>query len=267
MADITTMLMDQVMALSPSRDIAKTDQMFGGHEQHYFGVGRSAIMCILTALTCRMAYRCGEQAVRNILDFGAGYGRVARYLRVAFPDARVDVTDYNQAGVVWCVENLGCHRMGESVPSDSYDLIWVGSVITHLPEIAAIDLIATFKRALRPLGLLVITTGGRNALANLAGFASGDTGQKYNSYGQSVEGAAAIVAGYRASGYGYHDYPNQNGYGGSLITPEWMNRHTVDEHTIQLVFQEMGWDTHQDVFAFMRTDSEGFFSMSRGRYF
>jgi 2-polyprenyl-3-methyl-5-hydroxy-6-metoxy-1,4-benzoquinol methylase len=266
MTSASNMLVDQVMALTPSRDIAKAEEMFGGNEEHYFGVGRSAITCILTALTCRMAYRGGEQAPQTILDFGAGHGRVARYLRVAFPNARVEVTDYNQTGVAWCVENLGCHRMAEKVPSDYYDVIWVGSVFTHLPEVVAIDLITTFKRALRPMGLLVITTAGRFSEAHLSGSISGRADRRYKSYSLTVEAAATVVAGYSATGHGYHDYPNQTGYGITLITPEWMCRHTLDEQTIHLLFQEMGWDTHQDVFAFMRTGSDGMFGL-RGRYF
>jgi 2-polyprenyl-3-methyl-5-hydroxy-6-metoxy-1,4-benzoquinol methylase len=267
MTDWSNRLVDQVLALTPSGDIAKTEEMFGGHERHYFGVGRSAIMCIATVLACRMAYRSGEQTPRTILDFGAGHGRVARYLRVAFPGARVEVTDYNQAGVAWCIENLGCYRMGDKLPSDYYDLIWVGSVITHLPEAVAIDLITTFKRALRPMGVLVITAAGRFGLAHLTGFASGHTDREYKSYGLAVEGAANIVAGYSATGHGYHDYPNQTGYGVALITPEWMARHALDELTVQLLFQEMGWDTHQDVYAFMRTNKDGMFGLSKGRYF
>ena len=44
MTDLSNMLMDSVVALTPLRDMAKTDEMFGGHERHSFGVGRGAIM-------------------------------------------------------------------------------------------------------------------------------------------------------------------------------------------------------------------------------
>ena len=77
----SNVLVDYVMTLNPPRDIADKDTMFGGNRQHYFGVGRSAIMSILSAMTLRTAYLGGEQLPQTILDFGAGYGRVARYLR------------------------------------------------------------------------------------------------------------------------------------------------------------------------------------------
>jgi SAM-dependent methyltransferase len=214
-----------------------------------------------------MAYAHGDKQLRTILDFGSGYGRVARYLRAAFPESRVEVTDYSTDGVDWCVDQLGCHRMGDQIPHDYYDLIWVGSVITHLPEAAARDLVGALKRALRPMGVCMITIGGRLALRNLVGFANGQTDNTYQGYGQSVEGAKAIVAGYQAYGYGYHDYPNQRGYGGSLVSPAWLSRHALDNETIELLFQEMGWDTHQDVFAFMRTNGEGMLRIQKGAYY
>jgi SAM-dependent methyltransferase len=260
------LLVEHAMALNPSREIAASDKMFGGNRQHYFGVGRSAVMSMLTALTLRMAYRGGDQTPQTILDFGAGYGRVARFLRVAFPEARIEVTDVEKAGVAWCVENLACHSMGETVPQGCYDLIWVGSVITHLPEFESISLINTLKRALRPMGLLVLTTHGRVVQASLAGFASGHTDRDYQSYGLTREDAAAIVAEYFATGYGYHNYPNQTGYGITLTTPAWMYSRALDQQTIHMLFQEMGWDMHQDVFAFMRTGTE-MHQLSRGGYF
>jgi SAM-dependent methyltransferase len=267
MVGISNALMDRIMALDPVRTIAPADQMFGGHEQHYFGVGRSALMAIVTALTRRMAYRGGDGTPQRILDFGAGHGRVARYLREAFPDARVDVTDHLQNGVAWCIENLGCHAMEEQMPRDCYDLIWVGSVITHLPSAATIALLDKLRLALRPNGVLVITTGGRLGEAYLDGFVNDRNEGPNQSYGLSRDGAAACLEGYRTTGHGYHDYLQQTGYGGALIKPEWMYRQMLDNNTVQLMFQEMGWDTHQDVYAFMETEAAGIAATQRGCYF
>jgi hypothetical protein len=82
----------------------------------------------------------------------------------------------------------------------------------------------------------------------------------------SAEGAAVIVRDFESKGHGYHDYPGQSGYGGALISPGWMYRHTVDETTIQLMFQEMAWDTHQDVHGFMRLAEGGLLKTQRGPY-
>jgi SAM-dependent methyltransferase len=266
-SELSNLLMDKILAIAPSQEIAPEDQMFGGHGRHYFGVGRSAMMNIMTAMMCRMAYAGGDQSPEMILDFGCGHGRVARYLRAAFPSARVEVTDYNKQGVAWCAAHLGCHDMGDDVSADYYDLIWVGSVITHLPEEAAKELLASLKRALRPYGVLVITTGGRLGLLHLHGFASAETDRRYKSYSLSAEGAATIVKDYHTGGHGYHDYPNQKGYGCALISSDWMARHMLDDGTIQLMLQEIGWDTHQDVYAFMRTHGGGMFALDKGRYY
>lgn len=260
-------LMAYVSALRPSTEIDPKDGMYGGHDQHYFGVGRSAILMILTALTARLSYTGGDAPVRTILDFGGGHGRVARYLRAAFPESRVEVTDFYRPGVEFCIDQLGCHDMGAEVPADRYDLIWVGSVFTHLPAEKTIGLLASLKGALRKGGLVVLTTGGRLGLANLEGFLSGRTGIQYSGYGLSKEGAAAIAEAFLTTGYGYHDYPNQIGYGGSLNTPGWMFRHALDEQTLQIMYQEMGWDTHQDVYAFMRIGVDGMTGVGRGPYF
>lgn len=260
-------IMGYVSSLRPSTEIATDDGMYSGHEQHYFGVGRSAILMILTALTARLSYEGGDARIKSILDFGGGHGRVARYLRVAFPDSRVEITDFNRRGVEFCINRLGCHDMGSEVPANNYDLIWVGSVFTHLPPETTIDLLGRLKGGLRKGGLLILTTGGRLGLANLKGFLKGRTGWKYSGYGLSKEGAAAIAEGFLSTGYGYHDYPNQTGYGGSLNTPGWMFQHALDENTLQIMYQEMAWDTHQDVYAFLRIGSDGMTEVERGPYF
>jgi SAM-dependent methyltransferase len=264
---IVANVMGYVAGLKPSTEIDSRDQMYGHHDQHYFGVGRSAILIILSALTARLSYAGGDSPVRTILDFGGGHGRVARYLRASFPESRVEVTDFNRPGVEFCVKSLGCYDMGADVPTDHYDLIWVGSVFTHLPAQTAIILLANLKGALRKGGVLVLTTGGRLGLNALEGFVTGLTGPSYTGYGLTLDGAAALISEYRATGHGYHDYPQQKGYGGALLRPDWMFNHALDERTVQIMFQEMGWDTHQDVYAFMNIDADQIHKVGRGPYF
>src|SRR5262245_13598675 len=71
-------------SLEVSREVLPDDAMCVYNADLYFKAGPAALRCIYMALlaACRMD-------VRNILDFGSGGGRVMRYLRAAFPDAKM----------------------------------------------------------------------------------------------------------------------------------------------------------------------------------
>jgi SAM-dependent methyltransferase len=184
MNDFQGSALDNILAIEPITDIAPSDQMFQGNHRHYFGVGRSALLAIASAFTARTQFNNSEGHPQSILDYGCGHGRVARFIRAAFPPARLEVTDYSHDGVTWCIDHLGCHDMGEGIPSDYYDLIWVGSVFTHLPQHKAVSLIANLKASLRPFGILIYTTHGRVTTANLE--ASNEDSQP-NRYGSIMK--------------------------------------------------------------------------------
>jgi SAM-dependent methyltransferase len=261
-------IIDTIMSLKPIQDIAREDTMFAGHEQHYFGVGRSAIVIIAAALTAKMSYSGGEVPPDVILDFGAGYGRVARYLRVAFPQARLEVADYNASGPKWCVDHLGCFEMSSTIPERHYDLIWLGSVFTHLPSAVTKRLLNTLTKALRPLGVMIFTTGGRLGAAHLRGHLERKTDQLYSSYNMNDDEIESILSDLDDNDYGYADYHNQKGYGSALVKSGWIQKQMSKYNVIQLNAQEMAWDTHQDVYCYMRIESDFVsFTKNKGSYF
>jgi SAM-dependent methyltransferase len=260
----STSLLDAILKLAVIEELHPRDSMFTT-DQHYFSVGRAGLANVMTALYGRLSYPGGDTPIKSILDFGCGYGRVARYLRAAFPDARLDVSDYDPEGVAWCVKFLGASDIAGKVPEDSYDLIWLGSVFTHLPEATIADLIATLKRGLRRYGVLMYTTQGELSAFNLEHFAQGDSDRRYIDYGLSKEAAAVIVADYRAHGFGYQDYHGREGYGIAIGTMAWYAARTTDRTTLLLLAQEQGWDVHHDVLAFLRVDDAT--NMPRGRLF
>jgi SAM-dependent methyltransferase len=153
--------------------------------------------------------------------------------------------------------------MGEGILSDYYDLIWVGSVFTHLPQHKAVSLIANLKASLRPFGILIYTTHGRVTTANLE--ASNEDSQP-NRYGIDNEGAGRLIDSYHRTGFGYCDYPHQTNYGIAAGKPGWFIDRTSDERTLLLFAQERGWDTHQDVLSFLRTPAN-VESLDRGRWY
>src|SRR5579862_6365034 len=135
-------VIDWIKSLPVDRKIAPDDQMYSADwERHYFYVGASALLALLNAVNIGCSYPGGDRSVEHILDFGCGHGRVARYLRAAFPSADLYVTDYGASGVNWCVDNFNCKDVGNDLPRQYFDLIWLGSVFTHLPENVADALI------------------------------------------------------------------------------------------------------------------------------
>jgi SAM-dependent methyltransferase len=260
-------LLDTVINLDVEEQIHPRDSMFkpNSNRQHYFSVGRSALMNIISSLTCRLSYGGGEAAIDSILDYGCGYGRVARYLRAGFPNARLDVTDINREGATWCEETFGASDVVGEIAEDQYDLIWLGSVFTHLSEALVAALLPRLKLGLRRNGILIFTTQGALSAFNLDHFARGDIDRHYLHYGLSKEAAAAVVADYKVSGYGYHDYPSRHGYGLAIGTPAWYISRSADETTLLLMAQERAWDNHQDVLAFLRLERVG--KVPRGRLF
>ena len=67
---------------------------------------------------------------KKILDFGCGYGRVSRFLKVRFPEAELLVSDPKKSAMDFQIENL------KTIADDhsSVNLIFAGSVFTHLPK-------------------------------------------------------------------------------------------------------------------------------------
>lgn len=214
---------------------------------HYFAAGASALRCCQVAATTRAAVT--DAPVTDILDFGCGAGRVTRHLRAAWPDATIHVTDLRRKDVEWVVANLGAVAAPQPLPAAGFDLIWLGSVFTHLNPDEARGLLATLLPALRPNGVLVFSTQGRGRLRRLERWeAKGGEPP----HGLTPSQAAELLAGYRASGYGFTSYPNKPGYGLSMASPEWYARAVFALADVrQVMAWERGLDDNQDVVGFI----------------
>jgi SAM-dependent methyltransferase len=132
--------------------------------------------------------------------------------------------------------------------TNTYDLIWAGSVLTHLPEAVSKDLIHRLFSWLRPTGVLVMSFHGRFAAMR---------GPQFGSYGLEIEWSALLIE-LATKGFAYADYPNQKGYGISLSTLGWITSQVQRLEEARLVLlAERAWDDHQDVFGFqLRSISE-----------
>ena len=221
------------------RKIASGDTMYTS-EPHYFAVAESALRAVLLATET-----VGMDAPRRILDFGSGFGRVMRALRAAFPAAELVACDINAPGIEHCAEAFGARPvlatadLGALPPVRDVDAIWCGSVLTHLDAPDWPRLLGYFAAALAPNGVAVVTTHGRLVAWKM---------ENGTDYGLDAGTRAAILASYRAGGFGFRDYPGHQRYGHSLSSPAWAVAQAVGVPDFRLIgYVEAGWDDHQDV--------------------
>jgi SAM-dependent methyltransferase len=191
---------------------------------------------------------------RRILDFGCGYGRVLRVLRAAFDDAEIMACDLDPAAVAYCAEAFGAAplagsaNLAEIAQVREVDLVWSGSVLTHLDVPQWRALLSYVERALAPGGVAVLTTHGRRAAWRL---------EHVTDYGLTPQGRTLALAGYRCRGFGYNDYPGQHGYGISISAPEWVLARVLELPALRVTgFVEAGWDGHQDAVVVTRDGVE-----------
>lgn len=221
------------------------DGMYSGDGAHYYKVGLSAIRCIDEALALA---KIDPEA---ILDLPCGYGRVLRFLTHRFPEAKITACELDRDAVDFCVTALGASPAYSSTDLDSlyfgthFDLIWCGSLITHIDDANIVALFEFFRRHLAPGGLLIFTTHGDYVAGRMSttGF----------DYGLLHEQILSIVDRYSLSGFAYTDYRDREHYGISLTSPEWIRKQIEKVGGLRPIhFSECGWDNHQDVFGFVR---------------
>jgi SAM-dependent methyltransferase len=252
-------------------EVAEDDAMYDGRDGHYVSVGLSALRAIDDALDDAPALP------RRILDLPCGHGRVTRVLRARFPEAAITVCDLDRGGVdfaaarfgargVYSVEDFRALDFGES-----YDLIWVGSLVTHLPEQQARRFLDCMARHMAPRSVLVVTSHGARVEARLRAWAYGldrthvEARLRSWNYGVAPEAVSGLLEDHARTGYGYRDYPGRWGYGVSLVSREWVAE-TLSEGPLRLHrYSEAAWDDHQDVLVMrLREGASGFSAPGRG---
>jgi SAM-dependent methyltransferase len=224
-------------------EIAPDDEMFQGDRAHYFGVGDSASHCIHSALG---AANKPALEIQSILDLPCGHGRVMRFLKAAFPHAPLTACDLNRDAVDFCARTFGAEPVYSDIDVSriplrkKFDLIWCGSLLTHLRAEPCAELVRWLSSLLNLNALLIFTVHGRWVERWLA------TG-RYN-YGLPDERTSALLKDYYSSGFGYADYPGQTNYGISLCSPAFVLDKLVSIPDLKLVaYHERGWDNHHDV--------------------
>lgn len=249
--NVITSVLDEV-AKNVSTEIYASDHMFPktGKLEDYLAVGRSALSNILAAAQC-----ADTSEVRKFLDFGCGAGRVLRWLSAAFPEAEAYVCDLNQDWTAFCANTFGARVVPSHVNLEAldigsnYDLIWAGSLLTHLSETNALRALDVMHEALAPNGIMVFSAHGRRVLYNrLSGRAQYIVDRGFHE----------ILLSTFLSGYGFASHESKGVGGISLTRPEWFFAWCGKRIDRRLVhFSEAAWAEHQDVIAVARTRVHG----------
>jgi len=227
------------LTLSPEDDMVASAE--AADIEHYRRTGLSALELIVDAM---MLAR--KLDFPHILDLPCGGGRVTRHLVKFFPDAEIAVSDIERKKQTFVASHFGLASL--DVPADfsaretgRFDLIFVGSLLTHLNETmfrAATDF---FIDALAPGGVLVATTHGRYSATAIP------ASRRHI----ARDPIARTVAGpYTRRGFGFRLQERRRygvNYGTSFSRPSWVARLIeARSDAALLAYKERAWDNHQD---------------------
>ena len=120
----------------------------------------------------------GRDALGRILDLPCGHGRVLRVLRAAFPGAELTACDIDRDAVDLLLGHLEqepfthARTPGPFRFPGEFDLIWCGSLLTHLDQPMWVRFLQLFRSVLAPGGILRVHNarplGGRTGTTGTA---------------------------------------------------------------------------------------------------
>ena len=220
------------------------DHMLSAQDlNHYSAVGESALKVITSCLSL-----AGAEHLGTILDFGCGSGRVLRWLRAAYPDALIHASDLREDSLQFCARQFGATTWLSSADIAAidapgrYDLIWSGSLATHLSEEKTRATLRKVCSWLTVGGVGIVTTHGRKVLKNMR-----EHRIKYIPHERHED----VLYPLSERGYGYLQFQGRD-VGFSVNTLEWLVREALVLDARIICISEYAWDRHQDVLAIQR---------------
>ncbi|MFC4252577.1 class I SAM-dependent methyltransferase [Sinimarinibacterium flocculans] len=226
--------------------VSKGDGMYSGDSEYYLQAGASALSLLFQSLEAAGTRRADVGAV---LDYACGFGRVTRWLAACFPGmvhaADLDPSAVDAVGKLIGVptthiaKDLSVRLLG------SYDLIWVGSLLTHLNEADIVEVLRYLGGHLTSRGLLVVTTHGPYVAERLR--------SREKTYNLEETAVAALVERYDAQGSAFAAYRGMTDYGISLTRPHRLATMAFDAGLDTVYFKARGWVKHQDCFCLRKT--------------
>ncbi len=235
--------------LEIDRTISPRDTMIvPGREDQYFEIGHRALEIVEFA-----AQLCDKPHFPNILDFGCGYARVLRWLRPQHHYAEITACELDQSCIDFCAKHWGALPVLSSTDVSEinfdrkFDLIWCGSVLTHLDQEAWEKTFDFLVESTAECGVIILTLQGRyfaSALADKQPYIADDVDK------------AALLADFKKEGFSYQNYFDRhaNDYGIALTSPQWVTRQ-IEKHTNLILrsYIEESWGM-QDVVVLYKTE-------------
>ena len=216
-----------------------------GTGRHYLSIGIASNRAINSALAH------AAHQVQTVLDLPSGYGRALRFLKARFPDATICACDLQPEAVEFCRHAFDAEAVVSnedfakvSLPG-LFDLIWSGSLLTHLDECRATELLRLYYRSLAPGGLCVFTMHGRTSEAWLR--------SRTETYGLTEASRLKILSELDNRGYGYADYAGFTAYGISIARrARIVEMASAAGNWAFSCFLESAWSDHHDVYGFTK---------------
>jgi SAM-dependent methyltransferase len=234
--------------LKIDKTISPRDTMIvPGREDQYFQIGHRALELVEFA-----AKLCDKPHFPNILDYGCGYARVLRWLRPQHHYAEITACELDQSCIDFCADHWGAIPVLSSIdPAETrfdrkYDLIWCGSVLTHLDQPAWEKTLDFLIESTEECGIIILTLQGRyfaSALANKQPYIADDVDK------------TALLTEFKQRGFAYQNYfdSHENDYGIALTSPQWVTAQIEKRTNIILrSYIEESWGM-QDVVVLYKT--------------
>lgn len=207
-------------SLAVNRTIAPRDGMVAaGLEEQYFDLGRRALELIHFS-----SELCDKPHYPAILDLPCGHGRVLRWLRAQYPYAEITACDLDRDGVDFCAQQFGAKPvysqpdLRELPFAAQFDLIWVGSLVTHLNEERWLRTLDCLIKWTKECGVIVFSTQGRTVTSLLA--------RGRRNVAENID-KPALLEEFARRGFAYQRYfestPEED-YGFAATSPEWLMR-------------------------------------------
>ena len=109
---------------------------------------------------------------REVLDFACGYGRHLRLMTLAIPAANVWASEIQADALEFVAARFGVHAVGSSAdpaafdPGRRFDVIWVASLFSHLPDALFRGWLKALLGFLKPEGLLCFSVHDERELSD-----------------------------------------------------------------------------------------------------
>ena len=216
-------------AANVTTEISPNDLMHSGSWGAYAYAGVTAVQAIREVL-----HTHGRPDPASILDLPCGHGRELRFLKLAYPDARMGVCDIDADGVDFCARTFGADPIVSNdnpaaVSFDQrYELAWSGSLFTHLSAERWQGFLEMYARALEPGGLLLFSANGYLPPSIL------------RDLGLNADQAEQLLDDFRTDHFGFVS-TGQGKWGLSLARPLWV-KEQIDRSPLELLsYEKRAW--------------------------